>query len=73
MLKLKLQYFGHLIQRADSLEKTLTLETNEGMSKRRATEDELVGWHHQLDGHEFEQTPEDSEEQGSLVCCSPQS
>ena len=73
MLRLKLQYFGHLIQRADSLEKTLTLETNEGMSKRRATEDELVGWHHQLDGHEFEQTPEDSEEQGSLVCCSPQS
>ena len=73
MLRLKLQYFGHLIQRADSLEKTLTLETYEGMSKRRATEDELVGWHHQLDGHEFEQTPEDSEEQGSLVCCSPQS
>ena len=35
------------------------------------TEDELVGWHHQLNGHEFEQTPGDSEGQGSLVCHSP--
>ena len=35
------------------------------------TEDEIVGWHHRLDGHEFEQTPGDSEGQGSLVCCSP--
>ena len=35
------------------------------------TEDEMVGWHHQLNGHEFEQAPGDSEEQGSLVCCSP--
>ena len=35
------------------------------------TEDEMVGWHHQLNGHEFDQTPGDSEGQGSLVCCSP--
>ena len=35
------------------------------------TEDEMVGWHHRLNGHEFEQTPTDSEGQGSLVCCSP--
>ena len=35
------------------------------------TEDEMVGWHHQLDGHEFEQTPGDGLEQGSLACCSP--
>ena len=35
------------------------------------TEDEMVGWHHQLNGHEFEQTPGDGEGQGSLVCCSP--
>ena len=35
------------------------------------TEDEKVGWHHKLNGHGFEQTPADSEEQGSLVCCSP--
>ena len=35
------------------------------------TEDEMVGWHHRLDGHESEQTPGDGEGQGSLVCCSP--
>ena len=45
MLKLKLQYFGHLMQRADSLEKTLMLRKIEGEEKRR-TEDEMVGWHH---------------------------
>ena len=43
MLKLKLQYFGHLMQRADSLEKTLMLGKIEG---KRTTEDEMVGWHH---------------------------
>jgi len=36
------------------------------------TEDEMVGWHYQLNGHEFEQTPEVDDRQGSLVCCSPQ-
>jgi len=35
------------------------------------TEDEMVGWHHRLNGHEFEQTPRDSEGQRRLVCCSP--
>ena len=35
------------------------------------TEDEMVGWHHRLNGHEFKQTPGDSEGQGSLACCSP--
>ena len=35
------------------------------------TEDEMVGWHHQLDGHDFEQPPGDGEGQGSLVCCGP--
>ena len=45
MLKLKLQYFGHLMQRADSLEKTLMLGKIEGR-RRRVTEDETVGWHH---------------------------
>ena len=39
--------------------------------EKGTTEDEMVGWHHQLNGHEFEQTPGDSEGQGSLVCCSP--
>ena len=51
MLKLKLQSFGHLMQRTDSLEKTLRLGKIEG---RRIMEDELVGWYHQLDGYEFE-------------------
>ena len=39
--------------------------------EKGSTEDEMVGWHHQLNGHEFEQTPGDSEGQGSLECCSP--
>ena len=39
--------------------------------KKRAAEDEMVGWHHQLSGHEFEQTPGDSGGQESLACCSP--
>ena len=45
MLKLRLQYFGHLMQRADSFEKTLMLGKTEGR-RRRETEDEMVGWHH---------------------------
>ena len=53
MLKMKLQYFGHLMQRADSLEKTLMVVKIEG-GRRRTIEDEMVGWHHQLDGHETE-------------------
>ena len=52
MLKLKLQYFGHLIWRADSFEKTLMLGKIEG--GRRRGENEMVGWHHWLNGHEFE-------------------
>ena len=70
MLKLKLQYFGHLMQRADSLEKTLVLGKIEHR-RRRGRWDEMVGWHHHLNGHEFEQTLGDSEGQGSLVYCSP--
>ena len=58
MLKLKLQYFGHLMGRADSLEKTLMLEKIEG--RRRGRQDEMIGWHHQLNGHESEQTLGDS-------------
>ena len=53
MLKLKLQYFGHLMQRTDSLEKTLMLGKIEGRRRRRR-QDEMVGWHHRLNGHEFE-------------------
>ena len=46
MVKLKLQYFGHLMQRADSFEKTLMLGEIEGKWEKRATEDEMVGWNH---------------------------
>ena len=70
MLKLKLQYFGHLLRRADSLEKTLMLGKVEGRRRREARENEMVGWHHQLNGHESEQTLGDSEGQASLVDCS---
>ena len=55
MLKLKLQYFSHLMQTAHSLEKTLTLGKTEGRRRSGWQEDEMVGWHHQLNGHEFEQ------------------
>ena len=68
MLKLKLHYFGHLMQRGDSLEKTLMLGKTEGKRGREATEDEMVGWHHRLNEHKFEQTLGDSEGQGSLSC-----
>ena len=46
MLKLRLQYFGHLMQRANLLEKTLMLGKIEGKRRREATEDEMVGWYH---------------------------
>ena len=68
MLKLKLQYFGHLMQRANSLEKTLMLGKIEG----RRRKDDRMRW---LDGItdlvEFEQALGDGERQGSLACCSP--
>ena len=67
---LKLQYFGHLIRRGDSLEKTLMLG-RWGAGGKGVAEDEMVGWHHQLNGHGFEQTPGVGEGQGGLACCSP--
>ena len=55
MLKLKLQYFGHLTQRVDSLEKTLSDTGRDwGQEEKGMTEDEMAGWHHGLDGHESE-------------------
>ena len=53
MLKLKPQYFGHLMRRVDSLEKTLMLGRDWGQEEKGMTEDEMAGWHHRLDGHEF--------------------
>ena len=67
MLKLKLQYFGYLMQRANSMKETLMLGKIEGKRRRVVTEDKMVGWHHGPNGHEFEQTLGDSEGQGSLA------
>ena len=53
MLSLRLQYFGHLMRRADSFEKTLMVGKIEGQEEKGTAEDEMVGWHHQLNGHEF--------------------
>ena len=53
ILKLKLQYFGHLMRRVDSLEKTLMLGGIRGQEEKGTTEDEMAGWHHPLDAHEF--------------------
>ena len=58
------------MQRGHSLEMTLMLGKIKGQ-RRGLTEDEMVGWHHQVNGHGFEQTPGDGEEQGSLERCSP--
>ena len=68
---LKLQYFGHLLQRADSLEKTPMLGKTEGYRRRGQQRIRLIRWHHWLSRHEFEQTPGDSGGQRSLACCSP--
>ena len=54
MLKLKLQYFGHLMQITGSLEKTLMLGKIDGKRGKGSAEDEMVGWHHRLNGDEFE-------------------
>ena len=67
MLKLKLQYFGHLMRRVDSLEKTLMLGGTGG--KRRRGWDEMAGWHHWLDGRESQWTPGVGDGQGGLACC----
>ena len=68
MLKLKLQYSGHLMWRADSFEKTLILGK---MKQEEKTEDEMVGWHYWLNGHDFELSPGVGDGQGGLACGSP--
>ena len=65
MLRLKLQYFGHLMQRDPDAGKDCRQE------EKGIAEDETVGWHHQFNGHELEQAPRDCEGQGCLVHCSP--
>ena len=70
MLKLKLQYFGHLMQRTNSLEKTLMLGKIEG--KRRRGRQRINGWMaYRCNGHEFEQSSGVCDRQGSLVCLCP--
>ena len=54
MLKLKLQYFGHLIRRVDSLEKTLMLGGIGEQQEKGTIDHEMAGWYHSLDGHESE-------------------
>ena len=54
VLKLKLQYFGHLMRRVDSLEKHPDFGRDWGQEETGMTENEMAGWHHRFDGHEFE-------------------
>ena len=71
MLKLKLQYFNHLMRRIDSLEKYSDAGKDWRWEEKGTTEDEMVGWHHRHDGHELEYAPAVGDGQGSLACCSP--
>ena len=68
-MKLKLQYLGCLMRIAWLIREDP--DAGKDWRQKGTTEDEMVGWHHRLDGHEFEQTPGDSKGQGSLACCSP--
>ena len=70
MLKLKLQYFGHVMRRTDSW-KDPNARKDWRQEEKGTTEDEMFGWHHRLDGHEFEQAVGVGVGQGSLMCCSP--
>ena len=65
-LMLKLQYFGHLMQRSDP-----DAGKDWRQEEKTTSEDEMVGWHHWLNGHEFEQALGVGDGQGSLACCSP--
>ena len=68
MLKVKLQYFGHLMQRTDSLKRPWCWGRLK-VGEKETTEDEMVGWHHWLNGHGFGWTPRVGDGQGSLACC----
>ena len=71
MMKLKLQYFGHLMQTTDSLEKNPDAGKDWSQEKKGVTKDEMVRWYHRLHGDELEQAPGVGDGQGSLACCSP--
>ena len=70
MLKLKLQYFAHLMWRTDSLEKT-DAGKDWRQEEKGTTEDEMIGWHYRHNGHEFDQAAGIGDGQGSLACCGP--
>ena len=71
MLKLKLQYFGHLMRRTDSRRKEPDAGKDWRWEEKGTTEDEMVVWHHRLDGHEFEYALGIGDGLRSLACCSP--
>ena len=71
MSKMKLRYFGHLMRRTDSLEKTPAAGKDWRQEEKEMTEDEMVGWHHRLDGYEFEQALGVGDGQERLTCCCP--
>ena len=71
MLKLKLQYFGHLMLKSWLIGKDPDSGKDWRQEEIGTTEDKMVGWHHRLDGHEFEQAPRVGDGQGSLACCTP--
>ena len=68
MLKLKLQYFGHLMRRVDSLEDS-DAGRDRVQEEKGMTEDEMAGWHHQLHGHGFGWTLGVGDGQAGLACC----
>ena len=69
MLKLKLQYFGHLMWKSWLIGKDADYGRDGGQEEKGTTEDEMAGWHHWLDGREFEWTPGVGNGQGGLACC----
>ena len=69
MLKLKLQYFGPPHAKSWLIGKDSNARRDSGKEEKEMTEDKMAGWHHQLDGYEFEWTPEISDGQGGLACC----
>jgi len=71
MLKLKLQYFGHLIVKSWLIGKDPDAGKDWRQEEKGMTEDEMVGWHHWLDEHEFDQAPGVGDGQRSMACCSP--
>ena len=71
MLKLTLQYFGHVMQMNQLTGKDPDVGKDGGQEEKEVTENEMFGWYHQLDRHEFEQTLGVGDGQGSLACYSP--